>query len=361
MKRKVNIDVDPNRFPNNRRPHGYGKLAARADIDVRAMLLHTAVWTRPPTMQGFHLADCWAWLRYANAFDSSADLRLRPEWNDVDPHQKTILSDELGVGVATYLLADTLGFQRFVDTNYMIRTLAPAQFRLLRCSKRGSAKSPDYIGVDASGRFVALECKGTQSSLGALQSAMQGGVVQKRNLAPKQGTRIHLGLVSGLFIPQAHARELASVVFWDPTWDDFADLVTRIPAERFTATAVRGSLAKQLALAGLKHASQELSVGVRDSWGPFSVQARAELASLQDGRVVFDTSQLVERGAAVPNASLKVKASKRLAALSRSDDDALREFANESAAKKWTHQELDGSAVVGTPDGLHLTFQLTQT
>src|SRR5215467_11157034 len=114
-------------------------------MSVPLALLFTALSTRPPIIQGFHLSDFWAWLRYAWALDSSLDLRLRPEWESIDPHQKAVLSDELGVGFTTCLLSTELGYSQFRDTLYFVGVLEPGSFLLTSSAKRGPKKSPDYI------------------------------------------------------------------------------------------------------------------------------------------------------------------------------------------------------------------------
>jgi hypothetical protein len=82
-------------------------------LSVGAALLHTALRTRPPSSTGIELADYWAWLRYGPAIDSDRRLGLRAAWDGIDPHQKTILSDDLGMGFTTYFLNSNLRVQIF--------------------------------------------------------------------------------------------------------------------------------------------------------------------------------------------------------------------------------------------------------
>ena len=77
-----------------------------------------AICTSPPAITGFSLADLWAWLRYRPAFESGIVLRLRPEWKDIDAHQKTILCDDLGMGLSIELLVSPLQIQDIADTAY---------------------------------------------------------------------------------------------------------------------------------------------------------------------------------------------------------------------------------------------------
>lgn len=135
---------------------------------MRLDLIHTALWTRPPVSSGIHLSDFWAWLRYYPAIsEHHTELRLCEEWTDIDPHQKTILSDELGVGFTTYFLAEKLGCIGFMDTSYLQKRFKN-HFSSKSKSRRGSSKSPDYVSIDSSRSLYILECKGTQTSRSAL-------------------------------------------------------------------------------------------------------------------------------------------------------------------------------------------------
>lgn len=113
--------------------------SAPASIDVLASLLFLALWTRPPVTYGLSLSDCWAWLRYCPAIATSPDLRLRDEWTTLDPHHRTVLSGDCGVGFTTWFLFRTLGFVRYSDTLWVVNSLLPGTFRLLPSSKRGPA------------------------------------------------------------------------------------------------------------------------------------------------------------------------------------------------------------------------------
>jgi hypothetical protein len=96
--RNIKVSVNKSSWPNATPPSDIMNLPSIWQADVGIALLNTALWTRPPRYTGFDLADFWAWLRYMRAFADTPDLRLRQEWQDLDPHQKTILSDEVGVG-----------------------------------------------------------------------------------------------------------------------------------------------------------------------------------------------------------------------------------------------------------------------
>ena len=182
-------------------------------------LMFTALWTRPPVRYGFSLADCWAWLRYFPAIAPTPDLRLCDEWTTLDPHQKTVLSGDFGVGFTTWLLSQTLGFTKYSDTLWVVNTLAPGAFRLASTASRGPRKSPDYIAESITGELSVLECKETQTSRASLVAALGRGIPQKANLQAIGATPLRHSLVAGLFIPQFHNSESAVIMVADPDWE----------------------------------------------------------------------------------------------------------------------------------------------
>jgi hypothetical protein len=226
-------------------------------MKVEDALMHTALWTRPPSSQGFHLSDMWAWLRYRPAISDQPNLRLRPEWNDIDAHQKTILSDELGVGFTTCLFAEALDFQLYSDTLNVIRVAAPGQYTLKRQGKRGPAKSPDYIVRDRNNEVSVLECKGTQSSGEYLEQALSGGVAQKKNL--NSVVQFRHKLVAGLFIPQTGSAENALIQVKDPEFDELSTILSNIPQTILLRSIFQIALAKHFALMGLYPIAAALS------------------------------------------------------------------------------------------------------
>lgn len=257
----VNIEVDTASWSPNPVPEDIQRLAriGTRDTDVDSALLHTALWTRPPNCFGFSLSDCWAWLRYQRAIATTGDLRLRQEWEDVDPHQKTVLSDELGIGFTTQLLSECLGFQLYSDTQFVANVLLPGRFNLGRYSKRGPRKSPDYIAVDSDLRFNAVECKGTQSSLEELGLALQRGVSQKSNLTGSGGTRINHSLVAGLYIPTWSSPYAATIRVQDPFDEEMASLFSGFSERELLIAVTQVAFSKHFALMGLSNLAGILS------------------------------------------------------------------------------------------------------
>jgi hypothetical protein len=174
--------------------------------NVLTTLLWIGILTAPPRYRGFDLSTFWAWLRYASAIsDHHLGLRLKPIWTEVDAHQKTVMSDDFGMGFSCHYLAEQHGIQAFANTDYLLDALVGVT--TLRPSRRGPAKSPDFIGIDAAGGLHVLECKGTQSSIDYLWTAVENGTSQKNNFT--NSTPFVSCMVGGIFVPQHRSEEEA--------------------------------------------------------------------------------------------------------------------------------------------------------
>jgi hypothetical protein len=165
------------------------------------------------------------------------------------------MSDELGMGLTTQLLAEELSFWAIVDTLYLLRVLAPHSLSLVKSAKHGPAKSPDFIALDDKLRPSVIECKGTQTSHTALLRAMANGREQKANVTSKR-LRIRHALVVGLFIPQTSSPELARVHIMDPNWTAVDSALADYAPPQIARSAVQVDLAKHLALIGAVTASR---------------------------------------------------------------------------------------------------------
>jgi hypothetical protein len=245
--------------------------SATNQIDVLCGLTFTALWTRPPITFGFSLSDTWAWLRYLPAVCSSSDLRLCEDWTTLDPHQKTILSGDWGVGFTTWFLSQTLGFTKYADTLWVLKSLSPGSLILQQSKKRGPNKSPDYIAEDSAGNFSVVECKGTQSSRRSLREAIGRGLPQKANVTQGTTPIVH-SLVAGLYVPQFDAADHALLLIADPEPDDLRREVFRFSRQQIGRGVTQVALAKELALlempetasyfAGERARSQSLATAV---------------------------------------------------------------------------------------------------
>lgn len=227
-------------------------------FDLLAALLFVGIWTRPPVSFAFSLSDCWAWLRYLPALATTSDLRLRTEWDTLDPHQKTVLSEDFGVGFTTWFLNQTLGFVRYADTLWVVKKLRPKKFMLKDSGKRGPKKSPDYIAEDAAGDFSVLECKGTQTSPKDLGKAINNGRAQKANLQTVGATTLRHALVAGLYVPQFGSKTTAVMIVGDPDRKHLQRLLAEVTREELARAVVGVAYAKELALLDLPNIANAL-------------------------------------------------------------------------------------------------------
>jgi hypothetical protein len=86
------------------------------------VLNHLVLLSTPPQIEGFELGG-WATARYLPALTMGPLLQLRAEWNNLDQHQKTLLSDDFGMAVPTHLLMSALNLRSIAPTNYLLKHL----------------------------------------------------------------------------------------------------------------------------------------------------------------------------------------------------------------------------------------------
>ena len=254
------------------------------DLNLTGALIFIAICTRPPTRLGFTLSDCWAWLRYFPAFVSGSDLRLCKAWSDIDPHQKTVSSDDFGVGITTWFLHNTLDFQVYSDTSYVMKVLEPGMWTSKKIAKRGPSKSPDYIAKDSSGNLSILECKGTQTSIGELYKAVSRGLEQKTSVSPAGKQKVLHKLVAGAFVPQFNSREQGTILISDPDWREIEDEFSRHSIDNIRASTDQVYFAKEISMFDLNETSAYL-VGDEEQQAqiPLALDRDIDLRKRTDG------------------------------------------------------------------------------
>ncbi|WP_143177687.1 hypothetical protein [Cystobacter ferrugineus] len=205
MSRNLIVDVDVSSWGGNPIPPKIMALHNQVvPVDMREVLVLVTLLTAPPVALGFELDNSWACARYLPALDKGPFLRLRPEWTELDPHQKTVLSDDFGMGLTTLLLFEALDTIYFAPTQYLVKTLNTPAFSLRPSQKSGQRKSPDFVAVDTTGRAHIIECKGTQTP-STLYKLLNNGIRQKQNMRIGPPYTLGQSLVAGVYIPQ-HGR-----------------------------------------------------------------------------------------------------------------------------------------------------------
>jgi hypothetical protein len=249
--------------------------------DVLQTMLLIGYLTSPPRYQGFHLSTFWAWLRYPPAIAQLPvnNLRLRRAWSEMDPHQKTILADDFGMGFACHYLLDQHGFTDFADTRFLLKRLLASFTSLANKPNKGAGKTPDFIALDSYNRLHILECKGSQSSIEYLKSAMVKGIAQKNNLS--NGALFASCMVGGLYIPLHDGKTHAELRFIDPKPNDLIKELSDKGPETITREVRRQSFAKALSTAGLLRSATAIQDGRVESRDvPF-------IRNLTDGELKF--------------------------------------------------------------------------
>lgn len=214
MIRTLDIYTDDTTWPATGAPSfptSFTAGVSNYNIAILPTLLLIGQLTTPQIARGVSLSEFWAWVRYLYAVSSDSDLRITKDFANLDSHQKTILSDDFGMGIPIGYLVGALGLVSWSDGRYfMDRMSALMQGPLPVPRKRGPRKAPDFVFMDHAGALHVVECKGGQSGPDARDRQLSsitskgeptGGVVQKRMVllpAHLQGQRLACGLSIGV-------------------------------------------------------------------------------------------------------------------------------------------------------------------
>lgn len=165
MDRILKVHIDRTTWPNPGIPPLFPKSfksgLSSYNMNIPAMLMMIGYLTTPTSSTGVSLSEFWAWVRYLAAISNQPDLSLTQTYAELDAHQKTILSDDFGMGVPILWLCDKLSLVQIVDGRYFMQRIAPlVGVTQRRTAKRGPNKTPDFLARDASGKWHIIECKG---------------------------------------------------------------------------------------------------------------------------------------------------------------------------------------------------------
>jgi hypothetical protein len=372
MNKKLTITVDADSWPRGVVPAIFKKMAGSWSFDLRHALLHTALRTRPPSLHGFDLNNTWAWLRYGYAFSKNRHLCLRSEWSEIDPHQKTVLSDELGMGLTTYLLSRKLGYTSFHDTLHFIRAISPNALSLKTIAKNGKGKSPDFVAIDKSGKISLIECKGTQTSHRVLESAMKTGIDQKKNVKPKAGNVTH-SVVMGLFVPQFSSKENARLHICDPSWHDVSDLLNDASPSALRLASTKLAISRELSFLNLPATIEaiteiELNSNHLDSTSRTVALKEMSVAlnRIQSDRRLFDRELTVpSRHGFESFVRGTVSCDRRyleqiMIALEGFSPESLLRISQSQYNVRWKHAKDGNSATLESPLGFKLSLEISE-
>src|SRR6266496_1877836 len=202
-------------------PTSIGSAPTVHAIDVKKALVMLGTLTLPSLISSASPALFWAWLRYFLAVADNNDLRITRDFFELDPHQKSILSDDLGVAISTQWLFDRFGgFKDIVDgRRFMLQF--PHLLRTNRnvpTAKVGPGKAPDYVILDNAGKWHVLECKGTQSGPSSRDRFLKDALSQKQVILIN-GAICGERLAVGLAISHEDQRRDSELRIVDPDVD----------------------------------------------------------------------------------------------------------------------------------------------
>ncbi len=214
------VHVNSPTWPTGKRPPLSLRHITSTDMNVMDMMLFIGCVAIPPHLSQVSLNAWWAWLRYITAFASGNSFMLRAEYGDLDPHQKSVLSDDFGMGASLSFLVEKLDLQTVFDGKYFVEFLAPTvSAHVAKIAKNGQFKTPDFIGKDSKGKWHVIECKGTQTSSDAREGQMTRGASQKANIVFNRKSISGQKLVSGLLIGRENGGFSSSLRIDDPEGD----------------------------------------------------------------------------------------------------------------------------------------------
>ena len=269
-------------------PRSFTNGRSSYDLNIPAMLMMIGYLTTPTSATGVSLSEFWAWVRYLAAVSNEPTLSLSTSFSQLDAYQKTILSDDFGMGVPILWLCDKLSLAQIVDGRYFKQRIAPSVGATQRRpAKRGPNKTPDFVALDTSGRWHVLECKGTQSGsefsakqLGVKGPPPTGGVAQKCSIKFPTG---HTGqrLVCGLNIAvEGGTGSVLKII--DPVPDDPFEF--RPDQLTYATDAVnRGVMSRVLRMSGFEVTAE----AVASPFGRRPDSTRAKSRSAESARTEF--------------------------------------------------------------------------
>jgi hypothetical protein len=263
LTKTVALTVDGNSFPNKKTPK-FLQSTGSASLDVAQALLMLGTVSVPGGFSTASPARYWAWVRYFSAISPSTDLRIIQEFSDLDPHQKTILSDDFGVAVCTKLLYDRLGgLKDIVDGRKFILQYASLIKKTKKRSKKkppkiGPNKCPDFVLLDKNGKWHVLECKGTQTNTYYRGKQLNTARSQK-SVIEVTGVSRGEQLAAGLFLADDASDERTSVHIVDPEPDPYVVLDSQHATLAIRAQR-RLAISRALGFSGFTVLADELSI-----------------------------------------------------------------------------------------------------
>jgi len=203
------------------------------------------------------LSSTWAIIRYLWAFEPvqglEQQLLLSSIARQIDFHQKQLLSDEIGMGMAYYIMTEFFSTTEVIDVSIALQEL-PVDLQY--------STSPDFLFFeDLNRKAFVVECKGNQSSYPATIDQLRRGTEQVPSLIFQDRRK-----VTALVVATCMLGSGTSIYIVDPVDDsdyekhddDYQRKTEKIGPNRwrvtndrlFTSDSILFSRAKTLSYAG---------------------------------------------------------------------------------------------------------------
>lgn len=271
LTRILSVTVDEKSWTEVAFPPSLHANRAKCDINILMLLLWIGYLTIPTSLRGVSISEYWAWVRYWHALSSDKDLRISRAFAELDPHQKTILSDDFGMGVPILWLNERVQFQSITDGRNFMDHMQAQLGASADTSKVGPTKSPDFVARDAAGVWYVIECKGTQSGRTYRNRQLcerdrdgrpvKGAVVQKRTIQFDKGID-NQRLACGLSIATEGEPGLSDLRIVDPPAES-EFMIREDHLDSAIDALSRGRFGRVLRLTGLNWAASAVSTPSR--------------------------------------------------------------------------------------------------
>ena len=142
-------------------------------------LLHElGIITIPHLNNSLRISSYWSILRYLNIFSEMGlnSLCLKEYIRSDDTHRRSVLSDDLGVGMAAFITKNYLGGRHSIDVDLALDMDSPNGIHNIYSTK------PDYLFSCDDGSYLVIEAKGTQSKGDYVFKQLRRGIEQLPSL-----------------------------------------------------------------------------------------------------------------------------------------------------------------------------------
>lgn len=219
----------------------YQPLAGPSVLNFRAIdfLRKIGELTTPRNVNLARLSASWATRRYfwavhdpARASGVALNFRLSSDARTIDRHQKTLLSDEFGMGFAGLVAERLLAAPEFVDVDFAVTK--PQQFFGAAAAHR---RRPDFLMWGPGTPMFIVECKGSQTSEAGVFNQLRRGLEQLPSITIGQMQSVSLVIAT-------HLRSRETVVHViDPPDDESKERGRRRPVDKTIDSVGRNKFA----------------------------------------------------------------------------------------------------------------------